>query len=208
MDEFNLIAPVYDKLSSLVFGNSMRSAQTLFLGDVPEWSNVLILGGGTGWLLADLLQTNKSCKVWYIEASSKMLALSQEIVAGEAHRVVFVHGTEVDIPEGVIFDAVISHCYLDLFSADRCRQVVQRIKSAMHAEGVWLVTDFLNTTWWQSALLKLMYAFFRTVSGIYTNVLPPWKESLLDDGFCLIKSKLFFGKFIFSGLFKKKVKNC
>src|SRR5688572_18502098 len=155
MNEFNLIAPIYDRLSSFVFGSSMRKAQTLFLGDIPADANVLILGGGTGWLLAELLRINRSCRVWYIEASSNMLELSKDKVDKELPRVIFVHGTQNTIPKGVIFDAVITHCYLDLFTADSCQKVIQRITSTMHSESLWLITDFLNATWWQSALLKV-----------------------------------------------------
>jgi tRNA (cmo5U34)-methyltransferase len=203
MNEFNLIAPIYDRLSSFVFGRSMRQAQTLFLEDIPADANVLILGGGTGWLLAELLRVNGSCRVWYIEASSKMLELSKSKVDNGLRRVRFVHGTQYTIPQGIIFDAVITHCYLDLFTADSCQRTIQRITSAMREESLWLIADFLNTTWWQSALLNLMYKFFRTVSSVEAKELPPWRDLVAQNGFLVKRSRNFFGGFIFSALFRK-----
>src|SRR5688572_10857981 len=203
MNEFNLIAPIYDTLSSFVFGCSMRKAQTLFLRDIPAGANVLILGGGTGWLLASLLQINGSCRVWYVEASSKMIELSKSKADKDLNRVVFIHGTQKTIPEGITFDAVITNCYLDLFAADSCQRAIQRIKSTMKSESVWLITDFLDTTWWHSALLKLMYFFFRTVSGVKVKTLPRWRDLVTQNGFLAERSNSFFGGFIFSALFRK-----
>ena len=77
MNNFDSVAGYYDKLSILVFGTAMRRAQTAHLHDIPLGRNVLILGGGTGWLLSELSAVNPTCKVWYIDASSKMISLSK-----------------------------------------------------------------------------------------------------------------------------------
>lgn len=200
MNDFNLVAPVYDKLCRLVFGRSMYNAQTSFLKDIKPGGRVLILGGGTGWLLSALLLINEACYIWYIEASPKMLELSKKKVQPASPRISFICGTEEDIPEEVTFDAVITHCYLDLFTAKKCNKVIQRIKSSMHDDSIWLITDFVSTTWWHSAMISVLYSFFKVVSNITADALPPWRTSLAKNGFATIKEKRFFGGLICSTL--------
>src|SRR5688572_27433406 len=120
MNNFDSVASFYDRLSRLIFGNSILHAQTLYLPDIPTGANVLILGGGTGWLLCELLAKKPGCKIWYIEASEKMISLSKEATRDTSHRVTFIHGTEDRIPSGITFHVVITHFYLDLFSAGSC----------------------------------------------------------------------------------------
>ncbi|MEZ4686196.1 MAG: hypothetical protein R3B47_09055 [Bacteroidia bacterium] len=63
---FNRLAPVYDFLASLVFGNRIRQAQRWLLDFIPEGSSILILGGGTGWILEELAEKAhiQPCTIW------------------------------------------------------------------------------------------------------------------------------------------------
>ena len=74
---FNLIAPVYDFLAKMVFGSHLKKAQTIFLNQIKEGDRVLVVGGGTGWILEELNQLNKPIKVVYVEPSTKMMSLSK-----------------------------------------------------------------------------------------------------------------------------------
>ena len=74
---FDLIAPYYDSLARLVFGDSIRHCQLEYLDKIPPGAQVLILGGGTGWLLGELMKINPSCRVWYLESSIKMLEMTK-----------------------------------------------------------------------------------------------------------------------------------
>ena len=161
MNNFDSVARFYDRLSKLIFGKAMRRAQTVHLHDIEPGANVLVLGGGTGWLLPELSAVNPTCKVWYIDASARMIELSKEMARNSAHEIVFIHGTEDSIPLGITIDAVITNFYLDLFPQDSCTSVIRKIRSAVRANGIWLVSDFLNTTWWHGVMLGVMYRFFK-----------------------------------------------
>jgi SAM-dependent methyltransferase len=202
MSNFDAIANVYDRLSQFVFGSSMQRAQTLFLDEIPPAARVLILGGGTGWLLAELLARNPTCQVWYIEASAKMLELTKAKVKQADNTVHFIQGTENSIPQDVLFDAVITHCYLDLFMEHTCRKVICKIRSSIHSRSLWLVSDFINTTWWQGAMLVVMYFFFRIVCNVQVRELPEWKKLIAEGGFVEVRSQEFFQQFIVSSLFR------
>lgn len=198
---FDGVAAIYDTLSNVVFGRSMVRSQTFYLRDIPSGAKVLIIGGGTGWLLKELLVVNSTCSIWYIEASAKMLELTKERISKSSNAIHLIHGTEDSIPPGIKFDAVITHFYLDLFSQISCNQVIQKISRSMHVKSMWLVTDFINKTWWQNILLFVMYKFFRLTSHIEASNLPAWQQLLKTNGFIEDKSNFFFWKFIRSSLF-------
>ncbi len=201
MNNFDRIAPVYDLLAGIVFGKSIRRAQTLFLKEIPQGGHVLVLGGGTGWLLAELLSLNPNCKVVYIDASLKMVEMAKKKAEG-SNNVFFVHGTENSVPRGIEFDAIITHFYLDLFGQESCTKVVSLIRSSCHHRTLWLACDFMNRTWWHSAMLCVMYRFFRVMTSLNVREFPEWKKSIRQSGFVEISSKDFSKGFISSALFQ------
>ncbi|HEY5746393.1 MAG TPA: class I SAM-dependent methyltransferase [Chryseolinea sp.] len=195
---FDRLAPVYDRFAHLVYGSAIREAQLFFLKAIPPTANVLILGGGTGWLLADLFEIHPECKVCYIEASSKMLAQAQQQLSpGKKDQVQFILGTEDSIPVTVPFDAVITAFYLDLFSPDTLRRIIDKINAVLTPVSVWLVADFIPPkVWWQKVLLKIMYIFFRRFCGIEARHLPPWEQAMVAGKWRAEGEKLFFHGFI------------
>ena len=143
---FDAIAPYYDRLSRLVFGQSLIRAQTHFLHKINSNSRILVLGGGTGWWLKDLLRQTPSCKIVYVEPSVRMLKLAME-ATGNDPRITFIKGTHGFLPIGEKFDAVIAFCFFDLFSSRMLPNVVEKIVKCIQPNGLLLVTDFVKTRW-------------------------------------------------------------
>ncbi|MEO7989565.1 MAG: class I SAM-dependent methyltransferase [Chryseolinea sp.] len=195
-DGFDKIASIYDRLARLVFGDAIQKAQEYFLNDIFSESRILILGGGTGALLAKLLELKPACEVWYIEASGKMLELSKE-KTNHSDRVHFIQGTENSIPSEIRFDVVITNFYLDLFTEEVLDSVLEKIQNVCKPEALWFVTDFIDRKkWWQFVLLKIMYSFFRITCSVEVTRLPNWNQSLLRRNLIKKKSEFFFEKFI------------
>ena len=205
---FDALAPIYDRFASLVYGSAIREAQLFFLKAIPSSAHVLILGGGTGWLLAELLKTYPKIEVWYIEASVKMLEQAQQKLSEQQKsRVKFIHGTEDSIPHGIQFHAVITGFYLDLFSTTTLRRVIDTIAASLAPGSVWLVSDFIaRKVWWQRILLKVMYAFFRWCCGIEAKQLPPWEQYMTAQGWEAKEEQLFFRGFIKSVRYSRRGK--
>lgn len=199
---FDLLAPVYDALARLIFGRSIRTSQTHFLDKAPANAKVLILGGGTGWLLEELLKQNALCEVWYIEVSSKMIEKTRaRALNGRVH---FIQGTEEDIPPHITFDVIITNFYLDLFSEDTLRGVIQRLTKQSTSATRWIITDFVDTdAWWQRWMLKIMYLFFRSICKIEAMRLPDWSEQL-NPQWKEINSRYWYGSFIKSCVVSRK----
>lgn len=200
---FDVIAPVYDQLSRIVYGRSIVSAQQYLLKYVPEGSNVLIVGGGTGWIIEELFAVNKTCSVVYMEASQKMLEKAQKrIHSSDQSRIQFL--LQADIPLEGSYDVVITNFFLDLFPTGKLVRVIQQLKNVIKDNGSWIVTDFVDDGKpWQRLLLKLMYFFFRNVSKIEATVLPPWQALLTETGMRKAEAKRFYAGFIETAIYQK-----
>src|SRR6478736_9951859 len=127
---FDRIAMYYDALARLVFGKSLQKAQTCFLNYIPPGSNVLVLGGGTGWWLNEFLRLNPTCKIVYIDESSEMIRLAKMSTNNDS-RIEFVQGTQDSLPRQIEFDVVILFCFLDIFSDEQLPKLLRKIRASM-----------------------------------------------------------------------------
>jgi ubiquinone/menaquinone biosynthesis C-methylase UbiE len=202
MNEFDRVAPFYDSLARCIFGTSIWNAQRFFLHAVSQGSKVLILGGGTGRVLEELLSMNSTCTVWYVEASEEMLERTKRRPDIQDGRTIFIHGTEDDLPRSITYDAVIMQFYLDLFPDRESDMLMKKLEMVLHPGSTLFVTDFINTTWWHSAMLRVMYRFFRLTARIRATSLPAWERNLKEKGFRETQHQFFFGGFIKSSLFE------
>lgn len=204
LDGFDCIAPVYDAMATLVFGGNIKKAQLCYLNEIRKGDRVLIIGGGTGWLLAEVLRTNPGCEIWYIEASSKMISIAKSNISKLPNTCVhFIHGTQAQIPLHLMYEVVIANFYFDLFSASTLENLIDQIRNLIMPNGKLLVSDFTtNNSWWQSALLSLMYMFFRWTCKIEATGLPDWERQLNNSELEQKASKGFYGRFIRSSVFE------
>ena len=200
---FDNIAPFYDLLHRLVFGDVIDESQISFFGSIGRGSKVLMIGGGTGKALEALLATRR-CTVWYVEASSAMIQRAKRRVAVGASNVTFIHGLEDSIPANVVFDAVITGFFLDLFPNDKVGRIAGKIGRHLARDGVWVITDFVaRGKWWERLLLWTMYRFFVMTCKIEARRLPQWEHQLYCEGFCEKQSKEYLNGFIKSSIWSR-----
>ncbi|MDX5348143.1 MAG: class I SAM-dependent methyltransferase, partial [Hymenobacteraceae bacterium] len=164
--DFDAVADFYDPLSRLVFGNTIKNAQTCLLQHIPKTATVLIAGGGTGELLTELLQQHQPVNVVYLEASAKMLHLTKEklqrLTPAQREQVQLIHGTEASLPNTPDFDVIITPFLLDLFPEEQLQPMMQTLHQNLKPGGKWLVADFQlqpESPRWQKVLVKSMYLF-------------------------------------------------
>lgn len=205
---FDIVAPVYDQLAGLVFGQTLKKAQTAFLNQIPAGASILLIGGGTGWLLDAVLTTSTPQRVVYLEASRNMLAIARERVRNHPleGRVYFQHGTEADLDTHERFDVVLIPFVVDLFAEPLLRDVFfPRIYHALAPHGFCIITDFTPpTTWWQQGLSTGMYLFFKVMANVRPWALPDWPKLLKQDmGFVLRRQKTYWQRFIVSHLYQR-----
>ncbi|MBB3054907.1 class I SAM-dependent methyltransferase [Mucilaginibacter gotjawali] len=202
---YNNSAWFYDGVSRLVYGKALIKAQVYLLRFIPPNSNVLIVGGGTGWILEEIVKIHPSgLQCTYVEVAPKMMARSKKRDTGN-NQVVFINKAIEDIPFLPGFDIVVTPFLFDNFTEQTFKQVFNRIHSLLKPGGLWLNCDFqLKGKWWQRELLKSMFLFFRLICNIEASALPAIEKQFEQYGYETIASQTFFGEFIISEVFKTR----
>ena len=202
---YNNSAWFYDRLSRLVYGDALIRAQVYLLQYIPSNSSLLIVGGGTGWILEEIAKIHPSgLQITYVEIAPKMMALSKKRNAGN-NRVVFINEAIENVPLVPYFDMVITPFLFDNFTEQTFKQVFSGIYSLLKKDGLWLNCDFqLKVKWWQKVLLKAMFLFFRIVCNIEAFKLPDIDKQFEQNSYESIASQAFFGEFIISRVYKTR----
>jgi ubiquinone/menaquinone biosynthesis C-methylase UbiE len=197
-------ASFYDGLSRAVFGTALVNAQAYFLPQIPVGAAVLIVGGGTGWILEEIAKVHLTgLNIVYVEISSKMMSLSRKRNIG-ANQVEFINRAieEVEYPEH--FDVIITPFLFDNYKQEDLPATLRHIHQMLKPDGIWLNTDFqLTGKWWQFAMLKSMLLFFKVLCGVQSWRLPDVGKEFERLGYTLIEIKLFFKDFVGTRIYKK-----
>lgn len=200
LNRYDKIASVYDMLATVAFAGRIRRAQCEFLSYVNNGDRVLIVGGGTGWILEELYQRRTPHTVYFIDASARMLARARRRTLPGS--VIFIHGTLADIPEGVCFDVVILNFFLDMFNESEQEALIESIQKNTHADSRWLVTDFTDTNFFHHTILHFLYTFFRITTKLNQRSLADWQAVLHRRRLICQVSQQCLKGFIKSGVFK------
>lgn len=196
---FDRVAWCYDALAGLVFGPSLRRAQRAALAGLPAGQpHVLILGGGTGWVLTEVLRRRPGATVLYLEASAKMLARSRARLARECPaataQVAFRHGTQAALKAAERFDVLVTFFVLDCIAQPAIAEALARLRVAQRPGAPWLLADFRPARrGWRRLLLALMYAFFRLTTALRARELPALHRALGRLGLQPAWQQTFFG---------------
>lgn len=172
---YDTLAKYYDFLSRLVFQKSQVNAQVCLLGYVPANSRLLIVGGGTGWILEELTKRFTSGLVIdYVEISSKMIALSQKRNYGK-NDVNFINTPVEKFTGNETYDIILTPFLFDNFLFDKAELVFNKLDVLLKTNGKWLQVDFVydktKSKLWQKLVLRLMYFFFKVVCNIEASKL-------------------------------------
>lgn len=204
---YDHIAGFYDRLSRLVFGSSIVRAQVCLLPFIPACAQILIIGGGTGWILEEIAAVHpQGLNIDYIESSAKMIALSQQRKY-QNNIVHFIHQPIEDHVFAKQYDVIITPFLFDNFSKDKIALLFEKLNTTLKPNGRWLFADFVidaQSSLWQKLLLWVMYLFFRITSGIQTRELVP-----MDDFFRGYRDEFVayhYSRFIRSTVYQKVTK--
>jgi ubiquinone/menaquinone biosynthesis C-methylase UbiE len=201
---YNNSAWFYDRLSRLIYGRAIIKSQVYLLNYIPAGSDMLIVGGGTGWILEEIANIHPlGLKITYVEISAKMMSLSRKRNGG-SNEVIYINDAIENVEEQTLYDVVFTPFLFDNFTEQTLQKVFTHIHSLLKPEGVWLNTDFrLTGKWWQKILLKSMILFFRMICQIEASRLPNIEKCFEQNGYKIINRKSFFGEFILSTAYLK-----
>jgi len=205
-NDFDLVAPIYDALASLVFAGAIRRAQLSLIPRLSDAHNLLIIGGGTGWFLLALLRRVGVERVLYVEKSPKMLSYSRDLIAKEApehlSRVEFRLGTEESITaaDGP-FDVIVTNFFLDLFSDENSAAVAEGLFAHFAQTGRWLFVDFKMPDRFMArmtahALFKVMFTFFNVTAKMESRRPPNYERIFGRLGLRVLEERTFYASII------------
>ena len=140
---FNYIALFYDRLCQFVFGNAIKKSQIDLLPFMPTDATVLIIGGGTGWIIDEIIKIRPSgLNVTYVDISSKMIALSKKRNKG-MNTFEFIEASieNVQFTEKK-YDIILTPFIFDVLPQSSCQQVFEKLSISLKTKGLWLYADF------------------------------------------------------------------
>ncbi|GGN00230.1 hypothetical protein GCM10010967_38030 [Dyadobacter beijingensis] len=207
VNNYDRIARYYDRLSRLIFGKAIVRAQQSLLGHIGPPGRMLIVGGGTGWILEEIARRHGSGLVIdYVEISGNMLARSRRRNTAD-NEVRFVHSGVEDFVPAHRYDAVVTPFLFDNFAPVRAEAVFQKLDDLLLPGGQWLFADFNieqnGHAFWQKLLLRAMYVFFRTISQVEARELPDMKRLFAQNGYTCKAEYFQFARFIRSAVYKR-----
>lgn len=207
LNNYDRIAANYDRLSRLVFGKSIVRAQQALLPYITSPARVLIVGGGTGWILEEMAKLYPAGLVIdYVEISSNMLDLARKRDF-KHNQVTFIHAGIEDYAAPAQYDVIMTPFLFDNFSHERARVVFRKLDKMLKNGALWLFADFhIDKTLhriWQKTLLRSMYVFFKNISHVEADQLPDMPLHFDGNGYYLTFETFYFGAFIRSAAYRK-----
>jgi ubiquinone/menaquinone biosynthesis C-methylase UbiE len=206
---FDRLAPVYDLMVRLFAGSAIPRSQTVFL-DIAEGRRILVVGGGTGLFLEELLHSimsragRSTVHVVNLDLSSRMLQRAEARV----RRIGLPPWIEVEhrhcglagIGRSERFDLVCTHYFLDLFAGAELDAVMARLDQALAAGGQWMFSDFDSR---RSAQVKMLYRLFGLACGLKVRQLANFQRRFLGLGYEPVQEETDLGGLLRSALYTR-----
>lgn len=199
---FDLLAPLYDFLAFLVYGRSIKGVQKALIKKISPGKKVLLVGGGTGWLIRELYEQVPPSDLFYVDASAKMIQMSRKVLKkldpSFQQKVNLIQDQFENLVLPTDFDVVICFFFFDLFEKEAFAAVFDQLDNCLKKGGSFLVADFFigKGKNWQRLLVRAMYAFFRVFSQLKNRSLPPVQMAFEEKTYRLIFQKSYFKGFI------------
>jgi ubiquinone/menaquinone biosynthesis C-methylase UbiE len=206
-NNYDPVARYYDFLSWLVFGQTEINAQMELLGYVALGGRMLIVGGGTGWILEKIAAIQPSgLRVTYVESSARMMERSRKRNCGQ-NSVEFVLLPIEEFVAAAPYDCILTGFVFDNFSADKARAVVRQLDGMLSEGGYWLFADFYlskgKRKLWKAVLLKAMYIAARIICKVEASKLPDMEVIFGESGYMPVYTSFHYSKFIKSVAYRK-----
>jgi len=205
-NDYNSIAGYYDRLSRLVFQRSIIKAQQYLIDFISDNNKVLLVGGGTGWVLDEISKLKReNISVVYVEKSSKMIELSKKR-KHENVTVEFVNAGIESYTTGDYFDVILTPFLFDNFIEKKIQYVFKRLDALLKQRGFWLYADFVNykevQKAWKQYFLKTMYIFFSLTANIETKNLIDMRPYFTEK-YEMITQQFYYKRFIEAIVYRK-----
>ena len=171
-DQYSLLAPFYNRLTKLVFGDQLKWAKTCFAENLSG-KKVLIIGGGDG-LDYRICQDEFEGEYWEISRSMLQKSKINLEESGLSFRLGFFQAEKVNV-----FDEVWLHFVLDTMLDEEIESLLQEIRKSLKPKGkIYLADFFVPQSLSQRVINWNMITFFRLMVNHKRANLPDYEEIL------------------------------
>jgi SAM-dependent methyltransferase len=228
---FDRIAPHYQWLEFLFAGPTLQRCRTAWLADeaLSSCRSVLIVGEGDGRFLAECAARLPEAEILCVDGSAGMLqAARQRLAAGKemglpsgmeplkslpgVARIRFQQAVMPDwVPPAGQFDLIVTHFFLDCFTAEDLEKVISSLAAAAKPDAVWLLADFqIPRRPWLARLrarfiVGTAYVFFRLVAGLKVRRLADPQPLLEARGFRRLGLRTWSWGMLHSGMWWREM---
>ncbi|MET4083119.1 ubiquinone/menaquinone biosynthesis C-methylase UbiE [Pedobacter sp. UYP30] len=209
MSNYNRIAYYYDTLAKLVFGKSQINAQKDQLVYIQPNSKILIVGGGTGWILEEIAKIFPGGLVIdYVESSNKMIGIAKKRNIGR-NTLNFLSSSIENFRPTKVYDVVITAFLFDNFVQPQADVNFLIVHNYLKENGYWLFSDFdverKRYVNWRNVLMKAMYLFFKVVADVKPKGLIEIKPLFRFYNYEVVFEKWYYKKVIRAAVYRKLV---
>ena len=206
-NNYDPIASYYDRIHHLFYGQAEINAQVELLDYVRPGDRLLIVGGGTGWILEKIGNIFPSgLEITYVERSARMMEKAKTRKCGQ-NRVVFVSTGVEEWRGDEEYDCILTGLFFDNFKELHAAAIVGQLTKYLKAGGYWLESDFYypkkRGKLWQAILLWAMYMSARMVCGVEARRLPDMDKIFLAEGYRVLYTTFHYQRFIRSVVYRK-----
>lgn len=214
---FDGIVFCYDFLKQVVFGNCVDKAQVEFLSYIPKNASVLIIGGGTGEILVEILKYTRAKEITYLEYSGKMIAAAKKRIkpfqdaSKTSFEITFIQGSVEMLNSATKFDVVCTPFVLDVVKPEALGAFIWAIEKRLSPIAYWLFSDFCKpssytlVSYYHRFLIKAMFLFFNITTGLKGENLPDFDSYFKKHGYTLLASKNYYAGLIQSKAWQRTV---
>ena len=208
MNDFNFIAPFYDQLTSIVFGDRLLKAQSFFIRQELQPNSVLIIGGGTGKILTPCLELTSKPTIHFIESSKNMLEQARLYAhlnhSSQLEQLTFEIGDIQRLRSAKKYDLIILPFVLDLFNDQEILNILNALKKNLTSESKVLFTDFFSdskASKFSAFLIAIMYQFFSVFAQVRNQKLPDFNSCFVISGYVLKQEQHFLNGMVRSFIY-------
>ena len=194
-NNFDFIAPFYDYIAQIVFGDTLLKSQKWLINQLKKDTEVLIVGGGTGKSFEGM---EKDFSITYLEKSGKMISYAERRL--NTAKVQFICEDFLRLETDLAYDYIILPFFLDNFNQYYLDAAIKKCKILLKNEGRLLVADF-DSEKTPPILSFSMHLFFRIFSNLESARLKNIHESIIKNDFLPEREAFFRRGVIFSRVY-------
>ncbi|MEP0714286.1 MAG: class I SAM-dependent methyltransferase, partial [Algoriphagus sp.] len=189
-DHYSLLAPYYNRLSNLAFGDQLMWSKTCFLENLGA-KKTLIIGGGAG---LDYLPFQKNLTGEYWEISYAMLSQAKRNLSES--KLTFHLGL-FQAEKGEIFDEVWLPFVLDTMRDEEIISLLREIRQSVKPEARIYLADFFEPKQkYQRLLTWGMIAVFKLLTQHKRANIPDYEEILRSENWTKTSEKEFMNGWV------------